>query len=310
MKDDGVAEPKKIMNRFHHQLLNKIRMQKLIHCVIGYVFYIKFSVEKWLKGKPIIVYQMGKVGSKTVVESLQKADLGCPIYHVHRISSEGLRFVKEKSLAIGRAYPGKPYWAGKYLADQLNLDDSRAWDIIILVRDPVARNLSAFFHAQDYWYPQLRKITKEGNYSEPILREIKQVFLEKFDHNIPLQWFDNEINSVFDLNVYATPFPKDRGYYILRNQKARFLLLKLELLDGVYQQAFKDFLIDKNPNFELTQKNIAKDKSYNQIYHKFLDWLSLPEEYLNSMYESRYATHFYSPEEIAILREKWSILSN
>ena len=39
---------------------------------------------KCLKGQPpILIYQMGKVGSKTVISSLAKADINRRIYHVH-----------------------------------------------------------------------------------------------------------------------------------------------------------------------------------------------------------------------------------
>jgi hypothetical protein len=43
-----------------------------------------------LSRSEVIVYQMGKVGSSTVVKSLQKLDFDFEVYHVHALSDEGI----------------------------------------------------------------------------------------------------------------------------------------------------------------------------------------------------------------------------
>jgi len=58
---------------------------------------------------------MGKVGSKTVVESLISSTLGRPIYHVHYITKEGLDYHKDMSLNSLRPKLGRPHWTGHYL---------------------------------------------------------------------------------------------------------------------------------------------------------------------------------------------------
>src|SRR3954467_9048640 len=43
------------------------------------------------RGDPIVIYQMGKVGSKTVERSLSAQTRDRPIFHVHFLTQEGLR---------------------------------------------------------------------------------------------------------------------------------------------------------------------------------------------------------------------------
>lgn len=39
---------------------------------------------------PILVYQMGKVGSSTIVNTLKSSNINNPVYHIHFLSSEGI----------------------------------------------------------------------------------------------------------------------------------------------------------------------------------------------------------------------------
>jgi hypothetical protein len=55
----------------------------------------------------------------------------------------------------------------------------------------------------------------------------------------------------------------------------------------------------------LVNSNIAINKSYSDIYRQFLDSIVLPDFYINKMYTSKYMRHFYSEEEIEVLKAKW-----
>ena len=73
---------------------------------------------------------MGKVGSKTIVQSLKA--LNIPSFHIHFLA--GINKISNK---------GKAYWKGKILQEFMNKDfNARKWSIVTLVRDPVAALLA------------------------------------------------------------------------------------------------------------------------------------------------------------------------
>lgn len=51
---------------------------------------------------PILIYQMGKVGSKTVYESLKALNLATPVYHTHLLNK--LEEI-EKFILVTRSNP-------------------------------------------------------------------------------------------------------------------------------------------------------------------------------------------------------------
>ncbi len=55
----------------------------------------------------------------------------------------------------------------------------------------------------------------------------------------------------------------------------------------------------------LTPKNVSAQKPYADVYCEFLRRVELPEDYVDRLLDSRYARHFYGPEELARFRAKW-----
>jgi hypothetical protein len=80
-------------------------------------------------------------------------------------------------------------------------------------------------------------------------------------------------------------------------------LIKLEKLNECANDAFKEFLdIDE---FYLIRANISTEKIHYPLYKKVLDSIVLPDAYLDQMYVSKYARHFYSEREINEFKAKW-----
>lgn len=296
------------MSRIHHRIIRTLGLNDLVYQGLHTVssIYFRFYFRKLKKGVPIIVYQMGKVGSRTVVDTLHSQNISRPIFHIHYLQRDGLDFLREKADFMERAYPGKSFWAGLFLRENLDKSDSKYIDIIVLTRDPVARNLSAFFHSMDFWYPKLRNYSDKNEFSEEIYSQIKTVFLEQYNHKRSLQWFDQELKGVFGINVFQEQFPTHQGYQIYQHSQVRVLVIKLERLNEVYRQALKAFLDLDFTNISLVKTNVSDSKSYHQLYRKFINWLRLPEKYLDQMYSSRYARHFYTREEISRFRKRWT----
>lgn len=250
---------------------------------------------------------MGRVGSKTIEYSLKA--IGLSPYHVHTLSDKGLSYYKDmlsKSEEDGRQF--KKYLNKlneiKYLRTQI-MQRNGKWKVITLTRDPVARNISFFFY---YIFNRQTKtiFTLDfENLEELLSLFLKSPSLDGFNtHETPLLWFDVEMKAVLGIDVYRTKFPFNKGYEIYKGERADVLLIRLEDLGRCYQQAFREFLGIEN--FSLINKNIASTGLYSSIYEQFSKTIVLPKDYIDKMYKSKYAQHFYTKEEIDFFRQKWS----
>lgn len=102
---------------------------------------------------------------------------------------------------------------------------------------------------------------------------------------------------------YATPFPKERGYVILERGNLRMLILRMEDLDRCVTPAIREFL--GIPDFRLASKNIGEQKAYGQVYQDTLKVLRLPPDYVQRKHATKYARHFYTPEELNASVSRW-----
>jgi hypothetical protein len=118
-----------------------------------------------------------------------------------------------------------------------------------------------------------------------------------------LTFFDREFKTVLGFDVFSSEFPISKGYNIYRENLADILLIRLENLNECYQQAFKEFL-DMDV-FSLSKSNVGREKSYASLYKMFKKSVVLPDTFIDEMYSSKHARHFYSAEEICLFREKW-----
>jgi glycosyltransferase involved in cell wall biosynthesis len=251
--------------------------------------------------QPIVVYQMGKVGSKSVEASLRAHGVNAPICHCHLLAD--LDRV-EAAVRKSRANPVQTLVQidrGKQLRKTLLGSSYIQCRVISLVRDPVARNISAFFQNIDEFIPDYRDQIAAGNLT---VENLIETFLTYYDHNIPVNWFDKQFKPVFGIDVFADSFPKEQGYAIYHGQGSSLLLIKLEKLNECAAAAVKDFLgID---NFILNNTNVGDDKEYRGLYRDFIASVRLPPSYLDQMYESRAIRHFYSDDEIQRFRTRWA----
>lgn len=82
------------------------------------------------------------------------------------------------------------------------------------------------------------------------------------------------------------------------------LILHHDSADDKKESLLKDFL--ELDHFELKNQNVSSDKSYADKYKEFMREVKFPTEYLDQMLNSKYTTHFYSPDKIASIRKRWS----
>lgn len=229
--------------------------------------------------REILVYQMGKVASSTINRTLRSN--GYQTRHFHYFDGD---FASD----------------GKSMREITGLNDLRGSDclIVTLTRDPIARNLSAFFQ-------NLSSFVKGGNGFEDE-QALADTFLKKYNHKVPLEWFEKEFREKTGVDVYAHQFDKEAGYKVISDGRMKVLIIKSEVSDSSKLLALRRFLgPDGSPNAML-KSNIAKSKDYATLYYSVIKKIRLPPDYLNMMYDSRYSQHFYTSAEIESFRGKWS----
>lgn len=269
------------------------------------------------KGAPIVVYQMGKVGSSTIKKSLHSLDVGRPVYHVHFLTQSLIDFYegkRKKLFGTDRVSDLKHIWQYQYLSKQLakgGLSDK--WKVVTLVREPISRNLSAFLEtvdveATDDGRYRLKADTKSAYEFDVTVgledvEQLVQIFLKEFEHDVPLKFFDEQIKTVLGIDVFESEFPKDKGYKIYEGETAELLVLKLEKLEECVGDAFREFLGAED--FTLQNTNVASKKVYAPIYKELKEKIVLPHEYIDTMYDSRFMQYFYTDDEIKAFDARW-----
>jgi hypothetical protein len=176
------------------------------------------------------------------------------------------------------------------------------WRIITLVREPIGRNLSAYFQNLEIFFANDYD-KKRNTLNQPILEEVMETYINKFDHDKPMRWFDEEIKGILGIDVFAEPFSVDEGYKIYSNENYDMLLIRMESLDASVKKAIHEYLdLD---DFELIKTNIGSDKGYSVLYSQVKENIRLPSEYLDRLLSSKYMLKFYSVDEIEKIRSKW-----
>lgn len=245
--------------------------------------------------QPVLVFTMAKVGSSSVYQSIKK-QANMPCFHIHSLSTseveDGVAICRENGI-----YPGSrsPVFAlHKHVFEQ-----QKTYKTISLFRDPIGRNLSAFFDAFEL-YMGVSATNFKGS-----LQDIEAVFYKKLDHSYCKDWFDVQCNQGTGINVYEYTFPKEKGHTVISGDATKMLLLNSALNDEIKASLIGNFCgIDA---FKLKNTNVTENKKEAGLYFEFKSYVKFPKTYLESQLESKYARHFFSDEEIASLYRKWCI---
>lgn len=226
---------------------------------------------------PIIVYQMGKVGSSSIRHSLELSGV-YPVFHTH---------------SIGPSNQGT--FVSRILYNDIIAQGKEA-KFISLVREPIGRNISAFF---ENFKRDTGVSYEKSNFTN---QELTELFLKSYDHSIPLKWFDNNVKDILGIDVYEYPF-EEKGILIIQNSNFSLLIIKSETDNYIKEKSIANFL-DIN-DFKVVNANEGMKKTYSKTYQSFLKDVKLPKSYIEEMCDSRYFRHFYSGDEIKSVMSKW-----
>lgn len=244
---------------------------------------------------PVAVYTMAKVASISIYHSIKmKTDM--PVFHVHTFDIEKIKhselLCKEKGVVPASRQVGHLIYKHRILPE-------KPLNIISTVRDPISRNISAFFEAFFY---HVNKTTESWNGTMEEL--MNEYFIKKMNHNYPLEWFENEFKLMTGFDVYKHPFDKDEKYIRLKFKNINILIFRVDVPDHSKSEIIADFL--GVSEFELINKNIGSKKKYSTLYQKFINETRLPTSYVEEMLDSQFARHFYSYTEREMLFKKYS----
>ena len=255
--------------------------------------FVRVQLANHLSRPPILVYQMGKVGSVSISESLRSSGV-YPVFHIHRLNPENIQRVREEY--ITKNIHPKDEYLGKWLYGNI-IQRNKPTYFITLIREPISRNISAFFQNFEV-FAGCR--VDESNIS---LNELVNVFIDHYPHSVPLTWFDIELQPTLDIDVYDYPFPKDTGYVSITKGNFELLILKSEIDDKIKEESLREFL--PFSDIGLMRKNVSKNKDYALRYQEFVRNIKLPPDYVGRMLNSKYVHHFYSDTEITGFWSKW-----
>jgi len=245
--------------------------------------------------RPIAVYTMAKVASSSIYHSI-KDQTDLPVYHIHSLDHQKIRsseiLCKQRGIIPASRQVGHLLYSKK-------IQKQKPLIILSTVRDPISRNISAFF---DGFYFHVGKSSNE--WIESIDHLTQQYFIKQMNHTYPLQWFDDEFKKMTTVDVYKTEFNHEDKYTIINYKNLNILILRVDLKDQLKTNLIKEMIgLD---NFTLNAKNVSATKSYATLYKKFIAEVKLPKQYVESMLESKYAKHFYSDEERNTLYIKYT----
>jgi hypothetical protein len=279
--------------------------------------------------KPVVlcVHQIGKVGSTSVVSALQRRFPTEKIYQTHALSEAGV-------------LNGMAWWLGRPDAPRCKFPDhlsgslelrrrfgggfsAARWFLLCLVRDPLLRDISAFFqNLQAYWIHRIPEKTRvvcrrvldgklpdeainDGDLNE-LVDDLAILFINEYPVNLFDQWFDCEMRGVFGIDVFARPFPPEWGYEIYEQGFARGLLMRLEDVSRVFIPATQAWLSGSELEtaagepltLERERANDGGAKSYAALYRRFVGKITAEPVAVASSGSSRVARHFYPAQQI------------
>lgn len=254
---------------------------------------IKLSI--FPKHIPILVFTMAKVGSLSVYFSLKKWTTKKSIFHIHSLNEvevkEGIQLCFDNNM-----YPGSK--SPVFLINKKIVGKGKPYKIISLFRDPLERNISAFF---DVFELHTGEKTTEYNGD---MEQLKGLYYEKLNHDFPINWFEKQFFEATNIDVYRYDFNKEKGYKIIKKNNIELLLINSNVSDPLKEELIKDFCDLKT--FKLKNRNVSSTKQYATYYNDFKNNIRFSIAYLDQLYNSKYAQHFFTEEHIKNQIEKWS----
>lgn len=252
---------------------------------------------------PILIYTMGKVGSSTVYKSLVEASILNPVLHLHFLSENLPRHLKLHKEAGVWPLPEHLYLGAAIRRVLLKHKDFPV-KIISLVRDPLSFIISNLFENPSFAGESI--ISNTGLIDPQKATDyINERLSAPNAFGYVYNWFDKELKTVFGIDVFAHPFPVDKGYITLHHSNVDALVLRLEDLSDKGPQVITDFL-GLPETLVLREDNVRADSNGKDPYLQVQRGVLLDKDACTELYSSKFVRHFYSDELINKFISRWT----
>lgn len=241
---------------------------------------------------PLFIFQMGKVGSSTIKNTLETRYHMC---HFH---------TQKEFDTYCRKFPPARY---------LKKPDDR-FDIITATRDPIGREVSAFF--QNITNTGISHGYAIGTKEEVLAMSAERLieeFFKRWEKGVPdtTVWYDRHFKTSTGIDIYAHPFDPEKGWNIIHDGKWRVLLVRFEDINRNYLEATNAFVSERFGKAAeypaILPANVSDDKWYGELMKEFRSKIRFTPQQIVSQYDSKYCRHFYSPAEIERMKAKWKL---
>jgi len=243
---------------------------------------------------PVLVYQVGKVGSSSIAASLRHA--GLTVHQVHRLNPDNIARVKREHLLRGWPTPEADLQT-EHLYPQFSRPQVPL-RVITLVREPIGRNISYYFQNLDKIWNQ-----KDAHHKVPMEKLVRAFQVDYRYSDDPLHWFDYEFRPTLEIDVYRYPFNHRLGSQVISSGKHEVLILRTDLDDAAKAAAIKRFL--NIPALPIVSANVTEQKDQRNAYKAFLSTIRMVPEYVEFMLDSKFSRHFFDGETLSNLKRRY-----
>lgn len=252
--------------------------------------------------KHVLVYQMGKVGSAGISNTLDL--LGIPNTHIHTFSDheEFLIFNNHKDIKLFFNPVRRVTYKALLRMRLVALKRAESIRIITLVRDPIAVMVSRFFQDLHLFFPKAKRVNAIHRDNDVLYNFVENEFKKELNLKYFLNWFDEELKKNFGVDVYETEFNKEAGFKIIEEKGCKVLVVQMEKLDEL-NQVFEGYFNEND--FKLVTTNHSSDKWYSSVYRKFLNDFDFSG--YSWVYDTKFSRHFYSDSDLNKFKERWDM---
>ena len=264
---------------------------------------LRIFYKSFIGQSPIAIYQMGKVGSSTIYATLKQLNAN-PVYHVHFLrKSEIERMQKKyKDAGLSQVYP---HLIQSKIIAGLVKNKILKWNIITIVRDPMAAKLSHLFHNpkvhHKYLFDKNGALDKERALAIAI-EKINEIDLQTdFVYN----WINDEFNNYLKINVFDFSFNKKKGFQVINTGGHVILIIQTESINNALVDAIKEMKISsKELCIQIANEN--KNQEFSEIYEYVKKNLMISEKKAREIYNCKYVHHFYTDDFVEDRIKFWT----
>lgn len=272
--------------------------------------------------RPVLIYQMGKVGSNSLHAGLRACLPDTPIHHSHLLDPGSFAhyerwFAHDPALPSALVASTREQIAAARGFRQVLLGDGPRWRVITLTREPMAHLVSVLFHHLDIY----RRLSGADVAGASVLDRLHAFAIDSLRRwlaaapqpdadparaalTLASRWFDEELGPVLGVDLYARPFSTDRGAMRWSTPRADVVLVRFEDLPWAASDAV--LALVGREGFTLPAENRAQDRASGPMYLDYLRRYRFPADLVAAIYATRYATHFYSEAERTALARRWA----